>query len=677
METLPRLMAGRSKFFHDEYTALDTNSNSWSGEAVEDLTGGITTELFTTDIIDKELFWNKGLRQVNRDFLFSCSIGHSQYDSRKGLVFGHAYAIMDAVEHTRDGKLYRLVKVRNPWGQSEWSGPWSDGSNEWDGYWMDTLKHKFGDDGVFWISYEDLIKNFQDFDRTRLFDDRWKVTQQWTGISVPWTLEYLDTKFKLEVAKPGPTVIVLSQLDDRYFCGLRGQYNYTLQFRLHKGNEEDYAIRSQANCRLRRSICAEADLEPGTYYIVMRIEATRNQRKKSPEKVIPAKCVDRRDKLLAIGLSYDLAHAKGRFKESEAEKRRREKKELQENAKKQFKKAKERERRSRLKQKVKEKRGLAKVAEKQHKLDELMNETRSPAEPPPADAERERQMSADARSESQISTDADSEAGAEADDELAIRPKVDRLLSKTKYDMIQTEEGSGSANSPKDTRTTSTQTTLPVPTAEHASDSAGGKQTQPVPPVDPAMAATTAAATAATAAATAATAAATTTTEIAAAIAAGAYPPAPPPSPSPAEILLKDGFPIKRATLDNISDDEASWDSELDYPSSLLEESDDDDDEEEEEEEGEEEDLAAMLDCLRPPPPPKEGATKDIGNLLDDPWNAVCVVGLRVFTMGTAGEGVKVQVVKPGETEAEKKVDVDDAAADAIKGLEISEATKG
>lgn len=38
--------------------------------------------------------------------------------------------------------------LRNPWGNTGWSGAWSDGSAEWTPVWMERLKHKFGDDGV-------------------------------------------------------------------------------------------------------------------------------------------------------------------------------------------------------------------------------------------------------------------------------------------------------------------------------------------------------------------------------------------------------------------------------------------------------------------------------------------------------------------------------------------------
>ena len=49
-----------------------------------------------------------------------------------------------------------------------------DGSKEWTPEWMTKLDHRFGDDGAFWMSYEDLLKKYSTFDRTRLFDDTWK-----------------------------------------------------------------------------------------------------------------------------------------------------------------------------------------------------------------------------------------------------------------------------------------------------------------------------------------------------------------------------------------------------------------------------------------------------------------------------------------------------------------------
>jgi len=57
--------------------------------------------------------------------------GHSkamtEETAGKGLFSGHAYAVLRCVVY----KGIRLVQIRNPWGEGEWTGPWSDTSTEW------------------------------------------------------------------------------------------------------------------------------------------------------------------------------------------------------------------------------------------------------------------------------------------------------------------------------------------------------------------------------------------------------------------------------------------------------------------------------------------------------------------------------------------------------------------
>jgi calpain family cysteine protease len=107
---------------------------------------------------------------------------------------------------------------RNPWGSrggdavGEWDGAWSDGSKEWTPYWMNKLGHSFDDDGVFWMSFEDMMITFSNLHRTRLFDSSWTVVQEWTSVSVAWLTGYLQRKFVIDVKKAGVTVFVLSQV---------------------------------------------------------------------------------------------------------------------------------------------------------------------------------------------------------------------------------------------------------------------------------------------------------------------------------------------------------------------------------------------------------------------------------------------------------------------------------
>ncbi|KAJ9141785.1 Calpain-1 catalytic subunit [Pleurostoma richardsiae] len=305
---------------HGDYGVIE---GGFTGEGIEDLTGGATSEIYTNDILDKEHFWKEGLMKVNRDFLFGCSTGlwGRGWGERKGIVELHAYSVMKAVEV--DG--VRLVLLKNPWGKHEWKGAWSNGSKEWTVDWMEKLDHKFGEDGSFWISYEDFLKKYQSIDRTRLFGPEWKVASISTTLNVPWTLEYHDTRFGFTLTRPGPVVVVLWQLDERYFRGLEGQYSFQLAFRIHRAGEDDYVVRSQTYYRMTRSATVELDpLEAGDYHVLVRIDTQRDGSLMRPEEVVRANVVDRREKLLRTGLAYDIAHSKGRIVQTPEEKAARE-----------------------------------------------------------------------------------------------------------------------------------------------------------------------------------------------------------------------------------------------------------------------------------------------------------------------------------------------------------------
>ena len=105
-------------------------------EAIEDLTGGVTTEILTSDILDVNRFWTDELLHVNSRFIIGCATG--RFDEWQGDVNGErkdiqlkrAFTVIEACEVTHDGRMYRLLNLRNPWGKTEWSGAWSHGSVE-------------------------------------------------------------------------------------------------------------------------------------------------------------------------------------------------------------------------------------------------------------------------------------------------------------------------------------------------------------------------------------------------------------------------------------------------------------------------------------------------------------------------------------------------------------------
>lgn len=54
----------------------------------------------------------------------------------------------------------RLIKARNPWGEQEWHGDWSDRSSKWTPELRKKLGCEIAEDGVFFIAFEDYLQFF-------------------------------------------------------------------------------------------------------------------------------------------------------------------------------------------------------------------------------------------------------------------------------------------------------------------------------------------------------------------------------------------------------------------------------------------------------------------------------------------------------------------------------------
>lgn len=75
-------------------------------EAVEDLTGGVTTEFLTRDLLDHDRFWNNEFSLVNKDFLFAAAILGK--GPRSGIQVGHSYSVLRVKQ--AKGKKFVLVR---------------------------------------------------------------------------------------------------------------------------------------------------------------------------------------------------------------------------------------------------------------------------------------------------------------------------------------------------------------------------------------------------------------------------------------------------------------------------------------------------------------------------------------------------------------------------------------
>uniref|UniRef100_A0AAQ6A4Z0 Calpain-1 catalytic subunit n=1 Tax=Amphiprion ocellaris TaxID=80972 RepID=A0AAQ6A4Z0_AMPOC len=161
------------------YEALSGGSTS---EGFEDFTGGVT-ELYELRKAPSDLYSIIG-RAIDRGSLLGCSIDVSGSFDREAVTFkklvkGHAYSVTGADEVVYRGNMTKLVRVRNPWGEVEWTGAWSDNSREWDNVDRSVrgrLQNR-SEDGEFWMSFSDFLREFSRLEICNLTADALQNSQ--------------------------------------------------------------------------------------------------------------------------------------------------------------------------------------------------------------------------------------------------------------------------------------------------------------------------------------------------------------------------------------------------------------------------------------------------------------------------------------------------------------------
>ena len=107
--------------------------------------------------------WNKMIESQKKGYVMTAGTSGDVSNlniEEVGLSPGHAYTVLGV--HELDGSRGRekVVRLRNPWGNGEWNGDWSDSSSKW----TSSLKNKMSmikkDDGDFYMGFNDFIKYY-------------------------------------------------------------------------------------------------------------------------------------------------------------------------------------------------------------------------------------------------------------------------------------------------------------------------------------------------------------------------------------------------------------------------------------------------------------------------------------------------------------------------------------
>uniref|UniRef100_A0A674NP72 Calpain-2 catalytic subunit n=1 Tax=Takifugu rubripes TaxID=31033 RepID=A0A674NP72_TAKRU len=294
------------------YEALSGGSTT---EGFEDFTGGIS-ERHDLGNADPHLF-HIIKKALERGSLLGCSIditnaSDSEAVTYRKLVKGHAYSVTGADQVEYGGEAVHLIRIRNPWGQVEWNGAWSDDSSEWRYVSSDDRARltNRSDDGEFWMSFSDFLRQYSRLEICNLtpdaltgddykkwaeteFEDTWRRGSSAGGCRNYPNSFWMNPQFviKLEEVDDDPdegqegcTFIVGLMQKNRRRMRKMGEDMETIGFAIYELPEEcsglrnvhlkrDFFLRNASAARSEtfinlREVCNHFCLPPGEYLII-------------------------------------------------------------------------------------------------------------------------------------------------------------------------------------------------------------------------------------------------------------------------------------------------------------------------------------------------------------------------------------------------------------------------
>ncbi|EKX32896.1 hypothetical protein GUITHDRAFT_120920 [Guillardia theta CCMP2712] len=148
------------------HLSYEATAGGLTADTTNYLTGG-TVQSISLDEPDKA--WSIAFAALYPDesgkdnsCFLSCSVRSDAPGNPQsmGLVDGHAYSVLKMAEVAAG----RFVQIRNPWGEFEWNGRYSDKSELWTPELKSQLDHEDEEDGSFWMCWEDFVAWYSEID---------------------------------------------------------------------------------------------------------------------------------------------------------------------------------------------------------------------------------------------------------------------------------------------------------------------------------------------------------------------------------------------------------------------------------------------------------------------------------------------------------------------------------
>ena len=262
---------------HGDYFRLEYGSER---EGMIDLTGCPTLWYDlkckeVKELIMADLLWPL-LKQFDQDaaVISASTPGKDKYsenrpvDKQGGLVPGHAYSVIQV----REAMGHRLLNIRNPWGDLEWAGSWSDQSPLWTEEMKAAIQPVLEEnDGTFWMNYADFLEHFQGVTVCLVkpfFEARYKGLFECV-YEEDCCYTYSRHYFTLETNARTRLYIGLHQEDRRILGVPAKRPNLDLALMVFEQKEGNLRYFKRKEHTVDRQIELEIELKPGRKYVIL------------------------------------------------------------------------------------------------------------------------------------------------------------------------------------------------------------------------------------------------------------------------------------------------------------------------------------------------------------------------------------------------------------------------
>ena len=220
----------------------------------------VLTEAYSEEVAVKpnvrDSLWNKLVDGAKKGFVMTAGTSGNDDVEDVGLSPGHAFTVLGI--HEIKGE--KVIRLRNPWGEGEFNGDWSDYSSKWTEELKQQYKYYEKEDGDFFMGYKDFMTYF--------------VTMGFAKLHPKWSSTKLKIK-KAEATKcqlikvtiPQDNTLVYFQLYGKNprIPNKNGEYPKTALSNLILVDKDFNYIEASAGNNMH--ICVESTLKKGDYYL--------------------------------------------------------------------------------------------------------------------------------------------------------------------------------------------------------------------------------------------------------------------------------------------------------------------------------------------------------------------------------------------------------------------------